>query len=272
MQSLKNYCKRFIIDNFDELIDDSHCRPLPLYFWKNFPDDYTEGITDFDEILRALVKRKKLEKEHLVLFSSKFCHLNSRVYLSGMELDEKSVEFVFDKRMYEVDISYCTGIHLQDVVDCLSCYSRNTLETLNLKGIYFDMHSLRSLNIFSTLASLNLSRTNLDDKSLVVLVDTLNNIRHLDISRTCVQDIKCLGKWHKELIALDLGNLSLDVSLTETLSALQNLNALDISLCGTLGSDRRQDIETLLSTECLPELKEFDISGNSLQLTHEELR
>lgn len=261
----------FIINNFDELITLSNEFSPPLYVWKNFADTYPSEIKRSDEIMKGLLERGMLKKEYLSLFASRFCTLNYRVYLRDMKVDKNSLGFICDKEIKEMEILNVTGVHLGDLVELLAEFSQNTLMTLNVTGIDLDRNSVESLTQFGNLISLNLSHTGLDNDSLESLSDVLTNIQLLDISCTKVTNIQCLRKWKRNLKNLNLRNLSLDESTVSILASLENLEVLDVSTNGLMQSSRPNSLESFIASNSLPKIKELDLSGNSFQLSDEEI-
>lgn len=271
MRSLVNLCAWNIIFNFEDLISISKDLSQTFYIWKNFSALSFSKIPQSDEILKTLLIQSRLKKEHLSLFSSKYCSLNSCGFLMNMEVDRTSLQFICDKPLEEMCVANISGINLSEMIECLSVQSQVRLNALSVKGISLDLSSIKSLDVFVNLNSLSLRQTELDNKGLETLVHSIARISSLNICNTKVRDIECLRKWKECLTDLYIGNLFLKESCISTLSVLYNLSTLDISR-DFLNPLRPQSTETLLSPEFLPNLKDLDMSGNIFQLTSNELR
>ncbi|VUZ42244.1 unnamed protein product [Hymenolepis diminuta] len=267
--SLQSLCVSFIANNFDIFsVTCSDCAQPKLGWRFPYPDYYLPSPVA-DMILKELTERKILKSEHLTLFSKQNVDLLS-VYLRDIDLTSSSLSIFRDFKLCKLVLENVKGISLEVLIENFSEGTFKDLHTLDLRNIAIGenkmLSSILSLGKFQHLQYLRISGTNLNSKSLDILVNNQSGIRFLDISETKVDNISCLRKM-KNLTGLVMHQLPLDtISGFETaLAALLELNELrilDISHHRLRASSRSSAVDILIESQSLPHLKHFEINGN----------
>ncbi|VDL54385.1 unnamed protein product [Hymenolepis diminuta] len=246
----------------------SDCAQPKLGWRFPYPDYYLPSPVA-DMILKELTERKILKSEHLTLFSKQNVDLLS-VYLRDIDLTSSSLSIFRDFKLCKLVLENVKGISLEVLIENFSEGTFKDLHTLDLRNIAIGenkmLSSILSLGKFQHLQYLRISGTNLNSKSLDILVNNQSGIRFLDISETKVDNISCLRKM-KNLTGLVMHQLPLDtISGFETaLAALLELNELrilDISHHRLRASSRSSAVDILIESQSLPHLKHFEINGN----------
>lgn len=128
--------------------------------------------------------------------------------------------------------------------------------------------NLRLIFKFVNLTSLNISNTDIKNYCLDLIIDSLEKLHTLDISScSSLTSFNCLLKLSTKLKHLNLYNCTLHMqekpTIFEILYELKYLEYLDISTDNqNITINATYDINQFLSdSNCLPNLKQFDISG-----------
>ncbi|CAM4747380.1 unnamed protein product [Rotaria magnacalcarata] len=128
--------------------------------------------------------------------------------------------------------------------------------------------NLRLIFKFINLTSLNINNTDINNHSLDLIVDSLENLHTLDISScSSLTSFNCLLKLATKLESLNLYNCSFQMqqnpTIYEILHQLKHLEYLDISTDNENSiKDTTYHINAFLSEpNCLSNLKELDLSG-----------
>ena len=133
-----------------------------------------------------------------------------------------------------VEPDYPKQFTVTDIICCLSEWTVAHLRSLSVAGVNFGRAGeppvVVSLCALQNLHSLDVSRTDLTDNMLKIIVDDLPLLESLDISSTLVRDVTPLSQCQTRLRQLLMYNVQLqDSCSTDVLRSLSALLVLDIS-------------------------------------------
>jgi len=174
-----------------------------------------------------------------------------------------------------VEPEYPKQFTVTDIICCLNEWTVTNLRSLSIAGVTFGQAGGRppvivSLCALRNLHSLDVSRTDLKDNMLKIIVDDLALLESLDISSTLVRDVTPLSQCRTRLRRLIMYNVRLSDSCSiDVLRSMSALRVLDIShdppsnLLMTIKMNTENAEGVLLEGSEFHDLRSLDISGTT---------
>jgi len=171
-----------------------------------------------------------------------------------------------------VEPDYPKQFTVTDVICCLNEWTVTNLRSLSVAGVTFGQaHGppvIVSLCALRNLHSLDVSRTDLNDNMLKIIVDDLPLLESLDISSTLVKDVTPLSQCRTRLHRLLMYNVRLTDSCSiDVVRSLSALYILDISHdpptnpLMTIKANTENAESILLEGSEFHDIRALDISG-----------
>lgn len=160
------------------------------------------------------------------------------------------------------------------IIRCLNEWTKANLRSLSVTGVKFSQAGLPpvivSLCALQNLYFLDVSRTDLNDNMLKIIVDDFPLLESLDISSTSVEDVTSLSQCRSRLRRLLMYNVRLkDSSSDDVLRSLSALKVLDISQDPSSYSYTSVQMKSTTAESILKEGSEFhDLVSLDISCTH----
>ncbi len=269
---------RWVCKNLQSVITTCTDCPEPKYVWRFPYPGCRITAQPAQKLLFKLCKRQILKDEHLNLFSSKYVDLVSPV-LRDVGISPNALRILRDFTLTNLTATNLKNISLNSILGCLGETTVDQLVSLNITCSSIEENNIPvivSLGRLRNLQVLNVSRTKLGTESLRSAVSMLPSLRHLNISRTNVSSICCLRDLRDKLTGLVMHRAPIDTPqllerALQTILELKELRILDISAAPKREKPRTALVDKLCAPGTLPHLRHFDICGNQLSLTLEDV-
>lgn len=220
-----------------------------------------------EQLLYKLGVKHQLNDATLGLFTEKHTRLKSVRIKNARKVTFEGLKILRQHKISDLECINLRNICISKILECLGKWSIKNLTHLNLSNCTFIDMSRYSLMVQLTnlrnLRSLNVSYTEFNQQTLQLICEDLHFLEKLDVSGTCVKDLKPLLLLKDRLISLtatDLKNINM---MSPTIVQLEALKHLDISLINEKFETYDNNIVNVIlqDPKNLPELVSLEISG-----------
>jgi Zyg-11 family protein len=221
-----------------------------------------------EKLLGKFIEKNILCDALMFLFNENNTKL-STVKLKNCQVTQTGLQILKQHKILDLECVNLKNVCIGNILDCLNEWSIKNMSNVNFsKCTFIDMqrHSLMvKITNLKNLRSLNLSHTELNQLTFQMVCEDLRSLEKLDISGTSVKDLNPLLLLSKHLISLSISDLSQAKNYVSTLSQLQQLRHLDVSVFNekldNLTESGCQVVKLVEDVSSLPNLLSLDVSG-----------
>ncbi|KAL1502767.1 hypothetical protein ABEB36_007865 [Hypothenemus hampei] len=288
--TLEEICLNVVCDNIfsyieldtqtDEDIEENDCSvdkyqyiPYKRYKFRS-PDIYLINQIS-EKLLNKMMKKRLLCDATLNLFNQHNTKLKC-VIIKNCDVSKRGLKILKQHKITDLEIMPVMHDDIGDVIDCLSDWSMANLRSANFAHCSYGSEMFRrsfqpryrKLGKLQQLRVLNIAFSKIDQVVFMNICKNLKALEKLNISGTCITDLKPLEKLSTTLTSLSLCDMchtnEFNEQLISVLTKLPNLKFLDLSLFQQR-IDKNMSyfptIELLDKNDILPELEWLDVSG-----------